>query len=305
MEAESAGDTTPAATAVRGARALFYFLIAELCLSLVSMLVARLSFAVGTALGTTAVNEFFKVQSVLWLVFDAALVVLLVPFVRGRRGSRSETVALAALALACVNLAFDLIVASPDLGGPELLSFTSRSFADRWFPVALFAVLVGFQVCFWLAITRSAARVPTAFGPVFYTLLGASAVFSLLRATLSPETQRELFVTGAFAAAIAWVRVILTAIRGVFPILVVRTLMLGRTGPIAASAEGELEAPPSGTRDIVIGALWLVGGLVVTLGSYSSASSSGGGRYVVTTGAIVIGVVRIVRGLLRSGQQRG
>lgn len=46
------------------------------------------------------------------------------------------------------------------------------------------------------------------------------------------------------------------------------------------------------------GALWCIGGTVVTVASYSAASS--GGRYVVAWGAIVFGATPFFRGLTRS-----
>jgi hypothetical protein len=63
-------------------------------------------------------------------------------------------------------------------------------------------------------------------------------------------------------------------------------------------------APPSvpyagSANDLVVGSIWLVGGLAVTIGSYAVASGGSGGHYVVTTGAIAYGMVRIIRGLSR------
>jgi hypothetical protein len=46
-----------------------------------------------------------------------------------------------------------------------------------------------------------------------------------------------------------------------------------------------------------VGGLWLAGGLAVTAFSYGSAGP--GGRYVITTGAIIYGAYRIMRGLAR------
>lgn len=51
-------------------------------------------------------------------------------------------------------------------------------------------------------------------------------------------------------------------------------------------------------RNLLLGGLWLGGGLVITLLTYGVASSSRtGGTYVVAWGAIVVGAVRIFRGL--------
>lgn len=49
-------------------------------------------------------------------------------------------------------------------------------------------------------------------------------------------------------------------------------------------------------RDILVGGLFFVGGLVITLITYSNASH-GGGRYVVTWGAIIFGGIQFFRGL--------
>jgi len=51
-------------------------------------------------------------------------------------------------------------------------------------------------------------------------------------------------------------------------------------------------------RNMVVGGLWCVGGIVVTAVTYSQASS-GGGRYVMAWGAILFGGIQFVRGLLQ------
>jgi hypothetical protein len=51
----------------------------------------------------------------------------------------------------------------------------------------------------------------------------------------------------------------------------------------------------AGTKNIVIGALWCVGGIVVTAATYQMAS--GGGTYVVAWGAILFGGIQSLRGL--------
>ena len=49
------------------------------------------------------------------------------------------------------------------------------------------------------------------------------------------------------------------------------------------------------SKDILYGSLWLIGGLIITLATYSAASS--GGTYVVTWGAIVFGAAQLMKGL--------
>ncbi len=56
-----------------------------------------------------------------------------------------------------------------------------------------------------------------------------------------------------------------------------------------------------GSRNMMIGGLICVVGIIITVVSYSSASSgSGGGRYVVAWGAILWGGIRFFRGLSQS-----
>jgi hypothetical protein len=94
--------------------------------------------------------------------------------------------------------------------------------------------------------------------------------------------------------------------------LLVFGLLLSRTRALSASvsatevANGAVVAPPplalsppSSGNDLVVGSIWLVGGLAVTIGSFAVASGPGGGHYFVTTGAIAYGLVRVIRGLSR------
>jgi len=49
------------------------------------------------------------------------------------------------------------------------------------------------------------------------------------------------------------------------------------------------------TKNMLYGALWCIGGIIVTAVTYSSAS--GGGRYVIAWGAIIFGAIQFLRGL--------
>jgi len=49
-------------------------------------------------------------------------------------------------------------------------------------------------------------------------------------------------------------------------------------------------------RDMLFGALWFIGGIVITAVTYSAAS--GGGTYVVTWGAIIFGAFQFIKGLI-------
>jgi len=51
----------------------------------------------------------------------------------------------------------------------------------------------------------------------------------------------------------------------------------------------------AGQKNMLIGALWCGGGLVVTAITYSAAA--GGGTYVVTWGAVIFGAIQFFRGV--------
>lgn len=59
--------------------------------------------------------------------------------------------------------------------------------------------------------------------------------------------------------------------------------------------EDDSDTKSQALKDILFGALWFVGGSVVTIFTYSNAY--GGGRYVVAYGAIIFGAIQLIRGL--------
>ncbi len=58
------------------------------------------------------------------------------------------------------------------------------------------------------------------------------------------------------------------------------------------------ERRKAANKDMLYGALWCIGGTIVTAVSYSAAS--GGGTYVVTWGAIFFGGIQFFKGLINS-----
>lgn len=52
-------------------------------------------------------------------------------------------------------------------------------------------------------------------------------------------------------------------------------------------------------KNILYGALWCFGGLLFTLFSLQAAQDSGGGKFIVATGAIGIGALQMIRGLFQ------
>lgn len=63
-----------------------------------------------------------------------------------------------------------------------------------------------------------------------------------------------------------------------------------------AQAQAHKEA---GKKNMIFGALWCIGGILVTALTYQAASS-GGGSYVVAWGAIVFGAIQFFRGVAQS-----
>jgi hypothetical protein len=55
-------------------------------------------------------------------------------------------------------------------------------------------------------------------------------------------------------------------------------------------------------KNMLYGAVWCIGGIVVTALTYAAASGGGGGSYVVAWGAIVFGAVQFFRGLGQSAE---
>ena len=58
-----------------------------------------------------------------------------------------------------------------------------------------------------------------------------------------------------------------------------------------------------GPKNMLFGALWCIGGVVVTAATYS-AVSSGGGKYVVAYGAIIVGAIQFLIGVAQSLRAR-
>ena len=56
----------------------------------------------------------------------------------------------------------------------------------------------------------------------------------------------------------------------------------------------------AGRKNMLYGALWCIGGVVVTALSYQAAANAGGGKYVLAWGAIVFGGIQFFRGMIQS-----
>jgi hypothetical protein len=77
----------------------------------------------------------------------------------------------------------------------------------------------------------------------------------------------------------------------------------------AAEVVDRLKQAQAGARRIAAknnmfyGALWCIGGIVVTAFTYQAASNAGGGKYVIAWGAIVFGGIQFLRGVAQLGAE--
>jgi hypothetical protein len=76
------------------------------------------------------------------------------------------------------------------------------------------------------------------------------------------------------------------------------------TATIVANNANELYSKAvksQANKDMLYGALWCIGGTIVTAITYSAASE-GGGSYVVAWGAIIFGLVQFIKGAINSNK---
>ena len=74
--------------------------------------------------------------------------------------------------------------------------------------------------------------------------------------------------------------------------------------PAEAPTDCPAHTTSDGGNDVVIGGLWLIGGIAVTVGTYMIAEESGGGRYIVAWGAMLAGGIQFLRGLFSAGRRQ-
>jgi hypothetical protein len=170
-------------------------------------------------------------------------------------------------------------------------------------PLWLLAFLGG-SLAAWLALRAlSADRLPKP-EDITSLLVAALVIEALISGVQEWELAKDhphLFSSSTFAA-LSLVDSLISLL--VYGLLLSRTRALS-TSVLASDVAGgavvapPLRIPPSSGNDLVVGSIWLVGGLAVTIGSYAVASGGSGGHYFVTTGAIAYGLARVIRGLTR------
>jgi hypothetical protein len=288
-------------TAIPGVRGLYLVRAAELGWYVFTTLAWLVIPLLARDLGTSWYSGWFTFSGVVWLGFHVATLAAVVPFSQGRQGTPAEGTARALLVLSAMGLLFSIVQMLPEVGGPRLFAFEGK--IGSALVIVNQLVWLSAEACLWLSLARS-LTLPDEWSRAFWALLAVSAVLSLVNVALSHETYRRLFLGTTLGLVLRWVRFAVHLAMALLPLAALRRLM--REGGVSPTvAADDSVAPPAVTppgRDIAFGAMWLGGGLLVTLLSYSAAASgSGGGRYVVTTGAIAYGLVRLIRGFVRLG----
>lgn len=286
-------------TSSPAASRLFFYRVVQLGWIVLVALVYRALPTLMRSAGKDAFDVVHGVIAVVWLAFTGAEVFFLWGLAREAGAHPAARLLRTTLGLGWVSVALSLLNVVGALGGPDLLHFTGD--LGRFVAVGFqLGIALAFDVVFWISLEQLLGdRLLPALRPAFYVL----RIFSLLLGSLNMlpfAIYKSWLLAGIIGTLFPWLRLLVTIAWNVVVIVALNTLAQSAPAP-GAVAGGPMAPPPEsdGKTDLIVGALWLGGGLLVTFLSYSAASSGGGGRYVVTTGAIAVGAVRIVRGLVR------
>ena len=228
----------------------------------------------------------FKVINVVFIALGVFTVVAWVKLLRAAAQSSSTTLLRATVLLGAATLLFSCIGFVPLLDHPYTIMVIASV-------LGLASTVVG-----WLSLdglVRAYEGPPSSALPV---LVVVTAVRLLAFAALTYLQQiHELFARARLYGGIIGV--------GTLAFVASTTILLLRARAVAALSQNSSDQhaaslPRDSARanaDLVWGGVWAVGGLAVTGVSYALAGS--GGHFVVTTGAIVFGTARMIRGLTR------
>lgn len=139
-------------------------------------------------------------------------------------------------------------------------------------------------------------------------LLGTVALLTLMRSAFSLAAVHRAVPTDLFLSPLYRYVIPLVSLFNAVSIFVAALALKGAMSrtpntPALVAAAGLQPAaaePTSPVSDFLVGGILLAVGIGVTVVSLAAASD--GGRYVVATGAIGVGLVRIIRGFVRLGR---
>ncbi len=260
------------------------------------LLVAAAGGRLGLLLLNTVLSRLFSWQALtglewVFMAVDAGIIALIVLALAQLRGElRHPEVAWIAAGLAIlvwlIDLGFRLALLVPPVSGEPAFTPVMRAASA----VAQVVIAAADGLLLWVLVSLGAER--RAWVRPLAAVAGlAVAVRTLLWVAVTAQLVPEDL---SFSAYRHWI-----SMGGIYLVRgAMFALSLGTLGaPGGAVATGQ-EGGVSAGRDLVIGGALLALGLGGTLLSYSLVSGSGG-KYVVATGAIAVGLGRIIRGLIR------
>ncbi|MDP1826272.1 MAG: hypothetical protein Q8L48_23595 [Archangium sp.] len=261
-----------------------------------NVVLTLLSYAVNFLAPGSSVGAFPLIQELLWLGAVGVLVVGLFQL----SGAVDEPVLLRATGVAfIVNSLVDLAATllSPRMG-LELGSFSQLLYGAS----TLLSLVARGLLLFCLV--RLAMKTHAWVMP----LLGTVALITLMRSAFSLASMAHLVPIDLYRNSVYRLAMpllsLFNAVALVVSALAVKAAVAGAPStPTLVAAAGLQPAPAEPVApiaDFLVGGILLAVGIGVTVVSLAAASE--GGRYVVATGAIGVGLVRIVRGFIRLGR---
>jgi len=275
-------------SSAQGARFLFFTQLAMLVMSALDLACFDL---IAPRLGIEQLQRAVSVSEAIWALASLGQLAAIAVFTFERPADERGYGFFALAASAVLTAWFAWSLFFPRSGHDE--QFLR---AEHLRHAVISVVILALNLSLWFAAARAAGGVSPAWTAAYVLLCGTGTLMALGFAFAPDGWQGRL---GPLAMTLmSWFRTALS-----FSHEGVLLWVLWRAGfAVPQGTTPGANAPaPSATRDFVVGGIWLAGGVLVTLGSFAAASSGGGGRYVITTGAIAYGIGRLIRGLARSG----
>ena len=273
--------------ALRGANLLLGYAIGSAFAWVVSVVMSRV-------FSSSNFEASQAAQQLLWLGLS---VVLAVGVILIATAVDRPALAWTLVALVAVGAMFDL--------GFTLLQLFAKDSFHLWSLISWPSMLLGLaeRVVFLIFLVQLAG--PTKPWAIIVALIaGAGSALRTLTSVLFTLRVIE------FGQVMSWYPYF-TGVMGLVGLSSVLALVIGARSTIAQSVSSAgspvvaaaAEVPASPAADFGIGAVLLALGVGVSVASYAAASSGSGGRYVVATGFIGVGLGRLIRGLMRLSKQ--
>jgi hypothetical protein len=261
-----------------------------------NLVLTLLSFTVGWLLSNSSEGPFRIIEELLWL---GAVGVLVAGLFQLSQAVDEPTLLHAAIAALILNSLVDTVMTLLGRQLEEQLGLVGLLANDGSMAFALISRFLLLVALARLSMKTHAWVVP---------LLGTVALFTLMRTAFSVAAIHrviniELYSSPAYRVGMPLVS-LFNAVAFIVAALAVKSAVAG--GPNTQRLVADAGLRPSAPTPMAPGADFLVGGILLAVGigvtTVSMASASNGGRYVVATGAIAVGIGRIIRGFIRLGR---